>query len=79
MYNINSFIKNHISIPISMLLGIVIWEIPNIYSKDWIYTIPYITYEIFHINLVVILGWILLILGPVYIYKILLPKPILTI
>ncbi len=36
MYNfVHSLIKNPgIAVPASMLLGIIIWEVPNIYSKD---------------------------------------------
>ena len=73
MYNfLHSFIKKNILTVISaMLLGIIIWEIPNIFSKDWVYSIPYITLEIFHINIVVIISWVILILGPLYVYKLL--------
>jgi len=73
MYNfLYSFIKKNILTVISaMLLGIIIWEVPNVFSKDWIYIIPYISFEIFHINIIVILGWVILILGPLYVYKLL--------
>lgn len=73
MYNfLHSFIKKNILTVISaMLLGILIWEVPNVFSKDWIYTIPYISFEIFHINIVAIIGWGILILGPLYVYKLL--------
>jgi hypothetical protein len=67
---IKSFIKNkYISCIIFMLLGIIIWEIPNIFSQDWIYNIPFISFEIFHINIIVIIGWIILIVAPLYVYK----------
>ncbi len=49
-------------------LGIIIWEIPNLTSKDWIYTIPWFP-EIGGINMLVILGWPILILGSKEIYK----------
>lgn len=66
----NSLIKIRIvDVIISMLLGILIWEVPNVFSQDWIYNIPYITLEIFHINIVVIVGWSILILSPIYIYN----------
>jgi hypothetical protein len=68
---LRSIFKNVIlSTIIAMLIGILIWELPNIYSGDWIYVIPYITMEIFHVNLVVAVGWVILIWGPVYIYRI---------
>jgi hypothetical protein len=72
MYNsIKIICKNWIVTTIlSMLLGIIIWEIPNLYSKDWIYTIPFISFEILHLNIIVIIGWSILILGPLIIYKI---------
>jgi hypothetical protein len=70
-YNlIYSLTKNKIvSTLLSMLIGIIIWEIPNIYSQDWVYQIPYINLEIFNLNIVVVIGWIFLILGPLYVYK----------
>jgi len=69
----NHFIKNKIfAIIISMLVGIIIWEIPNLFTQDWIYIIPFIPWEILQINIVVIIGWPILIIGPVYIYKLLL-------
>lgn len=70
MYNfVSSFIDNKIITAIfSMFLGIIIWEIPNIYSLDWVYDIPYISLEIFGLNIVVIIGWSILILCPFFIY-----------
>lgn len=66
---IKSYFNKKISFILSMVLGILIWETPNIFSKDWIYTIPYINLEIFHINIIVIIGWSLLIGFPLIIYK----------
>ncbi len=54
---------------LAMVLGILFWEIPNVYSQDWIYTIPYIQTAVFGVNVVVIIGWVLLIQPPVLIYK----------
>ena len=57
---INSLLKNHlISLLASMFIGIMIWEIPNLYSQDWIYTITFITLEVLSINIAVIAGWVL--------------------
>ena len=74
MFNFFKYLtKNYFLAVISaMLVGIIIWEIPNIFSQDWIYQIPFITGEILRINIVVIIGWAILIIGPVYIKKILL-------
>ena len=63
-------IKNpQVTFLITMLLGIILWEITNLLNYSWIYTIPYITYEIAKINIVVIAGWSILIGLPVYIYN----------
>ena len=61
-----------ISLAISAVMGIIIWEVPNLFSKDWIYYLPTISLEIFNLNIIVIFGWTLLILIPFYIYKIVL-------
>lgn len=53
----------------SMLLGIIIWEISNLVIYSWIYTIPYIGLEIFKINIIVIIGGVILIGFPVWIYN----------
>ena len=60
------------SVIVSVILGVIIWEIPNLFSNNWIYYIPIIKLEILEINIVVIIGWTLLILIPDYIYKIVL-------
>ncbi len=68
----HSFIKsNFFSLIFTIILSIIIWEIPNVFSKDWIYNIPYINLEIFGVNIIVILGWPILILFPLSIYKLL--------
>jgi len=53
----------------SMILGICLWEIPNLFVYSWVYLIPIVKQEIFKINIVVIIGWVLLISLPVYIYN----------
>lgn len=69
---VKSFVKHGpISLIVSMLIGIIIWGVPNVFSHDWVYTIPYFSFEVFHINIIIIFGWSILILSPVYIYKIL--------
>ena len=54
---------------LSMIIGIIIWEIPNLVSKDWIYKINFFPYEILGINILVIIGWSFLIALPLYVYK----------
>ena len=70
----HKFKNNFLSLITAVILGIIIWEIPNLFSRDWIYFIPFVNLKIFGINLAVILGWTVLILCPYYIYKIVLDK-----
>ncbi len=51
-----------------LVVGIVIWEVPNIFSQDWIYHIPWVDYNLLGLNVVVIFGWVILLLIPVYVY-----------
>jgi len=65
-----SKLKNNITtITLATLLSIIIWEIPNNTSLDWVYSIPFINLEIANINIFILATWILLILIPIYIYK----------
>ncbi len=52
----------------AMVTGILLWEIPGTTAGDWAYTIPFSSIALFGINFVVILGWSLLIAGPLLIY-----------
>ena len=63
------FKNNIISIALATLLSIIIWEIPNNSSIDWIYKVPFINLEIANINVFIIATWMFLILIPIYIYK----------
>lgn len=71
MYNFfNSLIKSNIlDVILFIIVGVIIWEIPNVFSRDWIYTVPFIQLDILGVNVVVILGWIFLIVIPVFIHK----------
>ncbi len=51
-----------------LIVGIVIWEVPNIFSQDWIYYISFVDYNLGGLNVVVILGWVILLFIPVYVY-----------
>lgn len=70
--SISLLIKNKsLTFIIAAILGVLIWEIPNVFIDSWIYNIPYINLEIFKINIIVIIGWVILIGFPIWIYKIL--------
>lgn len=58
-----------LSFIISMILGIAIWEFPNLFAKDWIYKIPFTNYELFDINIVVLFAWSFLIFLPDFAYR----------
>ncbi|MEK6903582.1 MAG: hypothetical protein AABW64_02980 [Nanoarchaeota archaeon] len=62
-------LKNNIfAFVMAMVTGILLWEIPGTTAGDWAYTIPFSSIALFGINFVVILGWSLLIAGPLLIY-----------
>ncbi len=54
---------------LSMLLGILMWEVPNLFSGDWVYAPPFSSIALFGLPLVVLVGWALLIVGPVFLYE----------
>ncbi len=60
-----------LAVAATMVAGIIVWELPNVISKDWIYRIPYVSWSILGVNIVVIVGWVILILGPYYVYELL--------
>ena len=70
-YNwVYSFNKNKTySTILAMIIGIIIWEIPNVYSKDWIYNAPYFKAQLYGIPILVIIAWLFLIWAPLYVYK----------
>ncbi len=51
------------------LLSAFIHEIPNIYAQEWIYTIPYIKWSILGINIIVVIGWVLLVIPNILIER----------
>ncbi|MBT4376160.1 hypothetical protein HOD29_02190 [archaeon] len=68
------FLKNRVFAFIAaMVIGIIIWELPNLISLSWIYAMPF-GFEIVGINIIVIIGWALLIGIPLYVYDMLLGK-----
>ena len=60
-----------VAIIITTILNTFIHEIPNLFAQEWIYTIPSISFEILSINIVVIIGWIILISIPLITKRIL--------
>ena len=74
---INSHIKSYrAAIIITTLVNIIIWEIPNLFSYDWIYTVPYLEKLTIlnHLNILIFLTWPLLIIFPLMVYNIVLNK-----
>ena len=65
--NLKSFT---ITLIITTLFQEFINEFPNTFVYTWRYIIPYIKLEILNINIVVVIGWVILIYIPLIIYKI---------
>lgn len=63
------------SLPVTIILATLInafvHEIPNTFAWQWVYTIPYVTIEILQINIIVIIGWFILIVIPLITKRIL--------
>jgi len=53
------------------LINAFVHEVPNIFAWEWVYTIPYVTFEILQVNIVVIVGWFFLIAIPLITKRIL--------
>lgn len=60
-----------IIIILTTFINAFVHEVPNTFAREWIYTIPYITFEILQINIVVIIGWVVLITVPLITKRIL--------
>ena len=58
------------SIITTTIIAAIALELPNTFAWGWIYTIPYINLEILKVNIVVWLGWIILIAIPLIANKI---------
>ncbi len=54
----------HLSVIAATLLNALTHELPNTFAWEWRYAIPYVTLEILQINVVVIVGWIILVAVP---------------
>ena len=61
---INKYFSFNISIVICALINAFLHEIPNKFANEWTYNIPRITFEIFGLNILVIIGWFILIIIP---------------
>jgi len=64
----NAVLNPPFALVVSVFFGIVFWELPNLISRDWIYVIPGVDFEILGLNIVVVIGWFILIWLPVYVY-----------
>jgi hypothetical protein len=60
-----------ITIILATLINAFAHEVPNIFAWEWVYTIPYVTFSILQINIVVIVGWVVLIAIPLITKRIL--------
>ncbi len=60
-----------LTIILATLINAFIHEVPNIFVWEWIYTIPFITFEILQVNIVVIVGWVVLVVIPLITKRIL--------
>tara|TARA_Y100000310_G_scaffold138707_1_gene137732 strand:+ start:2562 stop:3122 length:561 start_codon:yes stop_codon:yes gene_type:complete len=49
----------------TVIFGVVLTEVPNLFAKDWIYVFPSVVFG----ALALILGWIFLIWAPLFIYE----------
>jgi len=59
------------TIILATLINAFLHEIPNTFAWEWKYKIPYITFEVLQINIVIIIGWVVLIGVPLIAKKIL--------
>lgn len=75
VYESFKLIRKKFSLPISIILATIInafiHELPNTFAWEWIYTIPFITFNFLRINIIVIIGWVILIVVPLITEKIL--------
>ncbi len=66
---LKSSFSSSISFFLTFIISVFLHEIPNTFVWEWVYTIPYFTFEIFNINIAVIFGWIILIIIPLSVEK----------
>jgi len=60
-----------LTIILATLINTFLHELPNLFAWEWRYTIPYVTFEILQINILVIVGWAILIAVPIITDKLL--------
>lgn len=69
---ISKFFSFNTSLILTLVLNSFLHEIPNTFSWEWMYLIPFFKLYIFKINIIVIIGWSILIAVPFlrnYIFK----------
>lgn len=61
----------NLSIILTTLINSLLIEITNTFAWEWTYIIPYVNFEIFNVNILVIISWVLLVIVPLTVKKIL--------
>lgn len=54
---------------ITSMLGVLIWEVPNLAIYSWVYQIPLVHLEIAKINIMVLVFWMILVGFTLFCYK----------
>ena len=60
-----------LAIIVTTLVNAFLVEVPNTFVWEWRYTIPYITFEILRVNIIVIIGWVFLVMIPLMVKELL--------
>jgi len=76
IYELHTLLKKRIKSPILLFVALVLvnalmHEFPNTFAHEWVYAIPYVSFEILSINIVVVVGWSILIAVPLFVRKLL--------
>lgn len=67
-------ISTNKDIVLTTIIGGYVSEIPNTYVHEWVYVIPYVNLTILNINVVVTIGWVLLVFAVLIVEKIIWKK-----
>ena len=66
---IRSFFKQKITAVVcATLIGVLLWEVVNLLTYDWTYTVPFFDVEFYGINVFIIVTWVFLIVVPQWAY-----------
>ena len=69
MYQSIKIASDKFAFIISLILGIIIWEGPNMISRDWVYTVPLSSIKLLNLELIVIIGWLPMLWLVLFLYK----------